>query len=853
MKRIVMTMWICVVGMVLGIGVTVWGAPLGTAITYQGRLLDGATPADGEYDFEFTLYDEPNEAGIQVGDTISKSNVAVIGGLFTVELDFGSNVFDDEARWLEIGVRPGEQEDPDPYVPLTPRQEVTAAPYALHTRGVQLADKNTFVGYNAGIDNSAGNYNTFVGSYAGRDNYNGGFNTFVGSYAGFNNTTGGLNTFLGNNAGAYNETGGSNIFLGHHAGRRNTSGAYNTFVGTYAGEENLEGDSNTFLGYQSGTENTNGQYNVFIGTNAGQENTSGHYNSFFGFEAGNKNTTANYNTFLGFKSGPENTTGSCNVFLGSFSGGYNTTGSYNACIGHGAGYRNTEGISNCFLGYETGYNNTIGNENLFLGHRSGYSNVTGDQNTFLGTDAGLQNTSGQNNTFLGDAAGYNNTTGSSNTFLGRCTGVNNRTGNGNVFVGYHAGYLETGSNKLYIANGLFDPNLLIYGDFVSGMVGIGTTDPEAELHIDGAIRLGGGERDFEIQEIRTTDPAGWAGYIDYGGIGISSINGTNRQMFMFTDGAGDQNIFTVATSENASASWEADFVIQQNGNVGIGTEDPTEKLQVAGSIYSSLGGFRFPDGSVQTTAFEDLTFPYSQEVTVSGHAFEITNNNLGSGSAAVVGKNNTNIGKLGAPANGVYAETNHTNGIAVNGLAKNTSGYGNVGGFFESKGTDGKGVWAIANSTGGYGVYAEGLAYDFYAAGAGVDWGSSSSIRWKHNIQSIENPLSKLTSLRGVYFDWDVEHGGGHDVGMIAEEVGQVLPEIVCYEENGVDAIGMDYSKLTPLLVEAVKELKREKDSEIAELKAHRSQMEMLRKENVELRKRVAALESIVVKMTMAH
>ena len=52
---------------------------------------------------------------------------------------------------------------------------------------------------------------------------------------------------------------------------------------------------------------------------------------------------------------------------------------------------------------------------------------------------------------------------------------------------------------------------------------------------------------------------------------------------------------------------------------------------------------------------------------------------------------------------------------------------------------------------------------------------------------------------------------------MIAEEVGEVLPEIVNYEENGIDAIGMDYSKMTPLLVEAVNALRAEKDAEIAE------------------------------------
>ena len=82
---------------------------------------------------------------------------------------------------------------------------------------------------------------------------------------------------------------------------------------------------------------------------------------------------------------------------------------------------------------------------------------------------------------------------------------------------------------------------------------------------------------------------------------------------------------------------------------------------------------------------------------------------------------------------------------------------------------------------------------------------------------------------------------------MIAEEVGKVLPEIVNYEENGTDAIGMDYSKLTPLLVEAVNALRAEKDTEIASLRAEKdAQIEALRRENVAIAARLQALESIL-------
>ena len=66
---------------------------------------------------------------------VNKPEVDVIDGYFTVELDFGS-VFDGNNRWLEIGVRPGDQSDPCVYSLLSPRQKVTPTPYALQTRGL---------------------------------------------------------------------------------------------------------------------------------------------------------------------------------------------------------------------------------------------------------------------------------------------------------------------------------------------------------------------------------------------------------------------------------------------------------------------------------------------------------------------------------------------------------------------------------------------------------------------------------------------------------------------------------------------------------------------------------------------
>jgi hypothetical protein len=103
-------------------------APVSTGFTYQGRLTDGGNPATGVYDFEFRLYDALS-GGSQVGGIVAKGDVVVTNGLFTVQLDFGS-VFNGAALYLDIGVRPGAS-DGD-YTILSPRQPITATPYALY-------------------------------------------------------------------------------------------------------------------------------------------------------------------------------------------------------------------------------------------------------------------------------------------------------------------------------------------------------------------------------------------------------------------------------------------------------------------------------------------------------------------------------------------------------------------------------------------------------------------------------------------------------------------------------------------------------------------------------------------------
>ena len=82
---------------------------------------------------------------------------------------------------------------------------------------------------------------------------------------------------------------------------------------------------------------------------------------------------------------------------------------------------------------------------------------------------------------------------------------------------------------------------------------------------------------------------------------------------------------------------------------------------------------------------------------------------------------------------------------------------------------------------------------------------SSSDSRLKDNVTPISNPLDKLKMIGGYEFDWNgLSKNNGHDVGVIAQEIESVLPELV--ETRGDGFKGVQYDKLTALLIEAVKE-----------------------------------------------
>ena len=84
---------------------------------------------------------------------------------------------------------------------------------------------------------------------------------------------------------------------------------------------------------------------------------------------------------------------------------------------------------------------------------------------------------------------------------------------------------------------------------------------------------------------------------------------------------------------------------------------------------------------------------------------------------------------------------------------------------------------------------------------------ASSDYRLKTNLKKIETPLDKIKEINGYTFDWiensEIHSYKGKDVGVIAQEVEEILPEVVTTRDNGYK--GVKYEKLVPLLIECIK------------------------------------------------
>jgi hypothetical protein len=502
------------------------------------------------------------------------------------------------------------------------------------------------------------------------------------------------------------------------------------------------------------------------------------------------------NLFAGFNAGVSNTTGFENTFIGSGAGIAHTSGNGNVFVGYNTGGTVTSACcntfvgraagnvntaaNNSFFGYRAGTVNTTATNNAFFGSEAGQANTTGAQNTFVGRGAGLNNTTGADNSFFGAFAGESNTGGNLNTFIGLEAGKSNTTGGLNVFVGYRAGQFNTTGGGTYVG-------------FEAGKANV----------------TGGGNSMFGTQA--GLNSTGQSNTFIGNAAGITNIAGSGNTTLGSEANVGVNNLTNATAVGNQARVNCSNCLVLGSVNgvngatsniaVGIGTTTPQSRLHVNGTSW-----FQGDITPLSSSAGKGLGLSYSTSLDAAT----------------------------------VFAYDYATN-TPKNILLNIPGGRVGIGTLSPSDMFDVSGD--IRVGTGSTGCVKD-------ADGSLIAGSCSSDLRFKQRIMPFPNLLHKLTQLQPVHFYWraaeypEKHFGSKQSYGLIAQEVEQVLPELVTTDEQGYQTV--NYSKLPLLTIQAVKELKAENDALKAQNAKLLEQSEALKKENAAIEARLAALEKLL-------
>jgi hypothetical protein len=380
-------------------------------------------------------------------------------------------------------------------------------------------------------------------------------------------------------------------------------------------------------------------------------------------------------------------------------------------------------------------------------------------------------------------------------------------------------------------------------------IGIGTTSPAATLDVDGAVNAA---TSFNLGGRRFASGSITSGNAFLGFAGNSTTTGGNNTAIgLMALGANTTGKFSTAVGVGALANNTT------GGNTAIGVDamyfntkgDSNTAIGLGalegnstGSFNTATGGGALANNSTgnynAASGFEALYFNTtgSANTAIGGAALEVNSTGVddtASGFEALfnntTGSNNTASGYEVLAFNTTGGNNTATGfgALYFNVTGSNNAAFG-YGAGTDSKSTNltyataiGAGAIVSQNNTlvlGGplgsganvkVGIGTATPANVFTIAQGGGDaiadgWATYSSRRWKTNIETLHGALGKVEQLRGVTYE--LKANGKHEVGVIAEEVGAIVPEVVTWDQNGKDARSVDYSRLTALLIEATKE-----------------------------------------------
>jgi hypothetical protein len=377
MKTIVMRSAVLIATLLAGFNLYAQG----TAFTYQGRLNGVSGPANGNYDFAFSLYDAASGGNLLKGP-MTNSAVAVSNGLFTATIDFGGTVFDGNARWVEIAVSTN---GAGAFFTLSPRQAFTPTPYSITAATITGPVPAAQITGTIPSSSLAGTYNNPV-------TLNNANNQFAGSYSGDGAGVTNVNaaTLGGLASSNFWQTGGNNVSAGQFIGSTNNAKlelrANGKRVAVYSASVS---DSPNIIG---GAPSNNIDAGVQGAVIAGGGTTN-----FLGFNSPNS-IGADFSAIIG-GSGNAIWTGADHAFIGGGWGNLISSNSYQGAIAGGQGNIVSNGTYAAIAGgfvnriyggdYGTiagGWENLVTNSYGTIG--GGYINLAGN---FATVGGGYQN------------------------------------------------------------------------------------------------------------------------------------------------------------------------------------------------------------------------------------------------------------------------------------------------------------------------------------------------------------------------------------------------------------------------------------------------------------------------------